>query len=98
MLERVLSAVVFIPLVVFSIFETFSGGIVFLGVLLVCSWLTAHEYFDLVGDACSQGTRRVGMLAVTGTVSLLMCWAHHCGVPPLPSPERIPNSEMPSGR
>ena len=70
MLERILSAVLFIPLVVFSIFETFSGGIVFLGVLLVSSWLTAHEYFDLVGDACSQGTRLIGMLAVTGTVSL----------------------------
>lgn len=70
MLRRILSALVFIPAVLFAVFETSTGGIVFLGVLLVCSWLTAHEYFDLVGSAFSAGTRFVGMTAVTCTVCL----------------------------
>lgn len=71
MVKRILSAILFIPVVIFSVFETSTGGILFLALLLVCSWLTAHEYFDLVGSSFSSGTRIIGMSAVTATVCLL---------------------------
>lgn len=70
MLRRILSALVFIPLVLFAVFETQTGGIAFLGVLLICSWLTANEYFDLIGSDFATGTRLVGMTAVSCTVCL----------------------------
>jgi len=69
-LKRILSAVFFIPLVIFSVFETMTGGVIFLALLLVLSLLTACEYFDLLGESVSGLSRAFGIAAVVATVSL----------------------------
>ena len=70
MLKRILSALFFIPLVIFAIFETTTGGVVFLGLLLVVAFLTACEYFELLGTEISRLSRIFGVAAVVATVSL----------------------------
>jgi phosphatidate cytidylyltransferase len=69
-LKRILSAAFFIPLAVFAIFETMTGGVVFLGLLLVLAFLTASEYFELLGSDISSLSRIFGISAVVATVSL----------------------------
>lgn len=70
MLKRILSAMLFIPVVLVAIFETWTGGVMFLAVLLVCAYLTAHEYFELVGADFSSASKLFGIVAVIATVSL----------------------------
>jgi phosphatidate cytidylyltransferase len=69
-LKRILSAALFIPLVIFAIFETMSGGIIFLALLLVLAFLTGSEYFDLLGDRVSYASRIFGIASIVIAVSL----------------------------
>ncbi|MDR2733043.1 MAG: phosphatidate cytidylyltransferase [Spirochaetota bacterium] len=70
MLKRILSAALFIPLVVFAIFETASGGVIFLALLLACAFLTGSEYFDLLDEHISRASRIFGIASIVGAVSL----------------------------
>ena len=70
MFKRILTAILFMPLVIFAIFETMTGGIIFLGLLLVCAFLTASEYFELLRADISRLSRIFGIASVVATVSL----------------------------
>ncbi len=59
LIKRIMVAVLALPIIIFAIFEQFTGGVVFLAFLLVCAFLSVNEYLFLVKDKIDPWTKNV---------------------------------------
>jgi phosphatidate cytidylyltransferase len=76
MLQRILVALVAIPLLLFSVFEQYTGKGLFLGIIALCTIFSAEEFFRMAGARVSAWGRISGIFFSVLAVVLAFTAVH----------------------